>query len=279
LLPKEPELDPAERKRQLETLPPEMEAKLQERRRQEAAAARRAYGLAEEDPRLAELAERLARDELSVEAYGAAVRAIEEQRRQAPPPEPEPGPDTPWQHMDIEAQMWLRAVVSGGLPTETYLDPRSGRALDSWQIESEQRDTSLFLELGPCRAMGQSQEENPLPPNPFEEDPRLATRVVYRQRPPAVRLLPEDELEPLPAAEATRCPRHPDTALVLIDRTGTPTTALCEREEDGAVVRHDVIVRLEHDQWGREVVRASAPPTHNFELHEMTPQGLGKRVR
>jgi hypothetical protein len=121
------------------------------------------------------------------------------------------------------------------------------------------RRPASFLQLGPCRAMGESEEANPGPPNLLEDDPRLLGRILWRRRPPSVTFLPDDELGELPPPQHDLCPDH---GTELIDNDPTPpANAICRREEKGAIIEHIVGVRYEPDEWGRQVrkVRIKQP--------------------
>jgi hypothetical protein len=254
LLPAEPVLDRDERKRQAETLPPEMEEKLQERRRRQVEADYVArHGPA--DRRRDELAGMLARGEIDTAAYAAAIRALDEEQEKTPPPEhAERVIEDPWQHVGTEAEWRLRAVVERGLPAVAILDPKDGRPHDAWQLEVEERDTSGFLKLGPCRAMGESEEANQAPANLLEDDPRLLSRIRWRRRgEPKIMMLSDEELAPLPTLEDDRCPQH-DEVLTVVDRA-QPAQALC-RSPSG---QHYVGVAITRDEYGREVVRVRGP--------------------
>jgi hypothetical protein len=127
------------------------------------------------------------------------------------------------------------------------------------QLEAEQRDTSGLLQVGPCRAMGETADQNSLPPNLLEDDPRFLHRILWRRRPPSVTFIDDDRLHALPEVAHDRCDRH-GTPLVVIDST-PPAQAVCRHEESGAVIEHVVGVRIDHDEWNREVVRLrTAPP-------------------
>jgi hypothetical protein len=258
LLPEEPKVPWRERERLAHDGPPGHEEALQESRRRQVEQDYRArYG--PEDRRRFELAAMLARGEIDTAGYAAAIRALDEEQAKSPPPEPAPTLEDPWQHIGPEAEMRLRSIIERGLPTKTYLDPRSGRPFDTWAIEMEGRDTSGFLQLGPCRAMGESEEANPGPANLLEDDPRLLGRILWRRRPPGVTFLLDDELGDLPPPAHDLCPVH---GTELIDNDPTPpANALCRREEGGAVIEHIVGARYEADEWGRQVrkVRIKQP--------------------
>jgi hypothetical protein len=274
LLPKEPpRAGWRERERLAQEGPPGHEEALQESKRREIEADCRARGTELYDSRLRELAERYARGEISAEAMTAAAQAIEDQRRlEQPPPEPEHVED-PWQRVGPEAEMRLRAIIERGLPAKTFLDPRTGRPFDAWQLEAEQRDTSGLLELGPCRPMGESEDANPGPRNLLEDDPRLLQRILWRRRPPSVQFAPDDDLPALAPVVHDRCPDH-GAELIENDRTA-PANALCRREEGGAIIQHTIGVRYERDEYGREVMRVRARASQRSELFAvMGDEGL-----
>jgi hypothetical protein len=217
LLPHEQELEPEQRERLAREGPAGHEEALQESKRRQVEADYRArYGPT--DRRRDELAGMLARDEIDTAAFGAAIRALDEQQAASAPPESEPVVEDRWQRIGPEAEMRLRSIIERGLPSRTHLDPRTGRPFDAWQIESEQRDTRGLLQLGPCRPMGESEDANGLRVNLLEDDPRLLHRVLWPRRPPSVRFLADDALEALGPVTHDVCPRHGEPLVVTTAR-------------------------------------------------------------